>query len=85
VITTIVTPLALEALADDLLPRPRRRLLGVDRSYRVYRSNLTCDLRDLDGTSLVEARVFDTEGDAVRWVEEDARQRRWLHSAKVLV
>jgi hypothetical protein len=79
--TVTVTSRDIESIASAFLTSTRL-FTGIDRVYRLYVCDLPYCLRDLDGTPLIETHVFDNQEEAVRWVEEDDRQRRLLHAAE---
>jgi len=85
VITVTTTPKAIEQIAAKHMKKTvTRRFDGIDRVYRLYdQCDFDFSVTDLDGTPLIEARSFANQADATRWVEEDDRQRRLLHCAKV--
>lgn len=84
-ITVTATPQAIEPIAAKHMKKAvTRRFDGIDRVYRLYdHCDFEFSVTDRDGTLLIEARSFANHADATRWVEEDDRQRRLLHSAEV--
>jgi len=80
-VTIVITARDAEHIVRKHMTTPTRRITGFDRVYRYYyHCNYDFIATDLDGTLLTEARSFADHAEAARWVEEDDRQRRLLHS-----
>jgi hypothetical protein len=82
--TVVITARDAERIVTKHMKTATRRIVGFDRIYRCY-DNCHYDFiaTTLDGTMLTEARSFANHDDAESWIEEDDRQRRLLHSARV--
>ena len=84
-ITVIWVPHAVEPLAQAFLS-PTHRYVGCDRVYRTYVCDAAFTFGDLaDRLTLIEGKTFSDVAEALAWVENDDRERRLLHAAKVVM